>query len=209
MEFIPKEVEVPPIPSPEPVRLEAKGSAVIVVDMQRDFVEEAGRLYVGPSAQKTVPRIHSLLAEARRHGVPVIYTQDWHAEGSSEFALWGQHCLRGSEGADFIEELKPEPGDKVVRKETYDPFYGTDLERILRELSIRNLVIVGTVSNICVLHAVSGAALRGLRVIIPVDCISAITDFDAILALRQFTFLYKATLTRSDILSFQNHERLL
>ncbi|MBS7628268.1 cysteine hydrolase [Candidatus Bathyarchaeota archaeon] len=203
MDIFPKKVEVPPIPSPEPMRVEAKGSAIVIVDMQRDFVEEGGRLYVGPSVRETIPKIHSLIAEGRRHRIPLIYTQDWHREGSPEFALWGQHCLEGSDGADFIEGLKPEPMDYVVRKETYDPFYGTELERILRELLIRRIVVVGTVSNICVLHTVSGASLRGIRSIVPVDCISAITTFDAILALRQFTFLYKAVLTRSDILSFQ------
>jgi nicotinamidase-related amidase len=88
-----------------------------------------------------------------------------------------------------------------VRKLRYDAFYDTPLEHELRDRGIDTLVVTGTVSNICVLHTAGSAALRWFRVIVPVDAISALTEFDQRAALRQISFLYRGVLVRSEGLS--------
>ncbi len=183
-------MELPEIPWTERLELPGKKSAVLVVDMQNDFVEEKGALRV-PTAAATVPAIRDLLQRAREAGASVVYTQDWHTPEDREFRIWPRHCVAGTWGADIVVELCPKPGEPTVRKTTYDPFFRTELEDLLRARGIEILVVVGTVANICVLHAAGSAALRGLRVIVPKDCVSALTEFDFLLSFRQLTFLYR------------------
>ncbi|MEM2905590.1 MAG: isochorismatase family cysteine hydrolase [Candidatus Bathyarchaeia archaeon] len=193
-------VEVPAVSLASHLTLAAKGLAVLVIDMQRDFVNEGGKLFVGPSAPATVPRIRAVLDQARKAKVPVIYTQDWHPPDAKEFEIWGSHCVQNTTGAEIVDELAPIVHDIVVRKETYDPFYETDLDVKLSDLEVDRALIMGTVANICVLHAVAGVALRGIKPIVPTDCISSINEFDEAIAHRQTTFLYKGVLTTSDAL---------
>ena len=197
------EVEVPSYRVvEEPVVLSAEKTAVLVVDMQNDFVHPRGKLFV-PEAAKTVDAIKRLLERAREAGALVVYTQDWHTRDDYEFAIWGEHAVEGTWGAEVVEELKPREGDVIIKKLRYDPFFGTPLDHILRLKKIETLVVTGTVANICVLHAVGTASLLGYRVVVPIDCISALTDFDKHAALRQIDFLYRGTLTKSEHIEFE------
>ncbi|MCS7136347.1 MAG: isochorismatase family cysteine hydrolase [Nitrososphaerota archaeon] len=195
-------VEVPSIPEPQKVILDAKSSALIIVDMQNDFVHEKGKLYVGDVARRTIPNIKRLLEKARKSGTTVVFTQDWHLEDDPEFPIWGKHSVAGSWGSEIIEELKPIEGEVIIKKLRYDAFFGTSLDHILRIKGIKNVVITGTVSNICVLHTAGSAALNLYKVYLPVDCISALTEFDQLATLRQISFLYKGILTTSELLDF-------
>jgi len=183
-------VEIPEIPWTERVELPKDRTAILVVDMQNDFVHERGALRV-EAALATVPAIRDLLERGRKAGVRVIFTQDWHSPDDPEFRIWPEHCVAGTWGAEIIAELSPKPEEPQIKKTTYDPFFRTDLERILRDFDVENLVIVGTVANICVLHAAGSASLRGFRVVVPKDGVSALTEFDFLAAFRQITFLYR------------------
>jgi nicotinamidase-related amidase len=178
------------------VDLAPRTGAIVVVDMQNDFVDPRGSLCV-PGAQATVPVIARLLQTCRSRGMLVVYTQDWHAPDDPEAALWGAHAVADTWGAEIVPQLAPVPGDVVVRKVRYDGFYGTPLAHELHRRRIDTLVITGTVSNICVLHTAGSAALRWMRVVVPVDAVSAITEFDQHAAFRQITFLYRGTLVPS------------
>ena len=189
-------VEVPEYRVVDSVRLPARETAVIVVDMQNDFVKPQGKLYV-PTAPLTVEPIRRLLERARQAGVRIFYTQDTHYDGDPEFEIWGEHVKHGTWGWEIIDELKPQAGDIVVQKTRYDGFYGTPLDDLLRVYGIKNVVIVGTVANICVLHTAASAALRWYKVIVPVDGISALTEFDLHATLRQIDWLYKGIIVKS------------
>lgn len=196
------QVEVPPIPEEKRVVLDPRTSALIVVDMQNDFVREGGRLRV-PTAESTIRPIARLIDEFRSAGSTVIYTQDWHMKNDPEFAIWGEHALAGSWGAEIVDELKPKPEDFVVKKYRYDAFFGTSLDYLLRVKGIKSVVVTGTVANICVLHTAGSAAIRWYGVVLPKDCISAITEFDYYAALRQTSFLYRGTITTSEAISLK------
>ncbi len=191
-----KSVEVPRVEVVERVELDASKTALIIVDMQNDFVSPKGKLFV-PSAPETVPRIKKLLEEARRHGVMTVFTKDTHYPGDPEFSIWGEHVVKGTWGWEIVDELKPVEGEIVVEKTRYDAFYGTPLDDLLRVYGIDTVVVVGTVANICVLHTVASAALRWYRVVVPIDAISALNEFDYYAALRQMSFLYRATLVKT------------
>ncbi len=189
-------VEVPEYEIVESVEVPAREAAVIVVDMQNDFVKPEGKLFV-PTAPATVEPIRRLLSRARSAGARVFYTQDTHYDGDPEFTIWGEHVKHGTWGWQIIDELKPQPGDIVVQKTRYDGFYGTPLDDLLRVYSVKYTVIVGTVANICVLHTAASAALRWYKVVVPVDGISALTEFDLHATLRQISWLYKGIVVRS------------
>lgn len=190
-------IEIPDLTVEARVEVAAAGTALVIVDMQNDFVDPAGSLSVAAAAA-TIPATGRLRDLAHAHGMPVVYTQDWHGEDDPEFAIWGRHAVGGTWGAEIVPALAPGPRDLVVRKVRYDGFYGTALEHELRRRAVDTLVIAGTVSNVCVLHTAGSAALRWFRVIVPIDAVSALTEFDQRAALRQISFLYRGTLVRSE-----------
>lgn len=200
------EIQVPESQILTRVSLKAANTAVLVADMLVDFVSPQGKLFV-PEAPKTVGPIRGLIRKARAAGALVIFVQDWHRPDDPEFSVWGPHAVQDSPGTRIIPELAPTGKDHVVRKRTYDPFFGTDLDLILRQKSVQNLIVTGTVANICVLHAVSSADLRGYQVFVPVDTISALNPFDYQAALRQISFVYQGTLTYSTGISFRKSRR--
>lgn len=180
-----KTVTVPEIPIKEQISLPASNTAVIVVDMQNDFVKPQGTLMV-PGAQESVPSIQKLLDNARRSGVKIAYTQDSQVENDPEFKIWPEHVRIGTWGWEIIEDLKPEPNDLICPKNRYDGFYESWLDHFITRIwKVENVVIVGTVASICVLHTAASAALRWLHVVMPADGISALTEFDTALTLRQ------------------------
>ncbi|MEZ4860774.1 MAG: isochorismatase family cysteine hydrolase [Caldilineaceae bacterium] len=198
LQFIPGEqVAVPEIPFKDKVQLPAVKSGVIVVDMQNDFVKPNGTLVV-PAALETVAAIQGLLQAARDRQVPIAYTQDTHYEGDREWAIWPEHCRADTWGWQIIDELAPQAGDLVCPKSRYDGFYGTSLDHYLtRVWQVEHLVIVGTVSSICVLHTAASAGLRWFHVVVPATGVSALTDFDQALTLRQVSWLYVGDVVRT------------
>lgn len=189
-------VEVPAYTVEPEVTVPAASTALVVVDMQNDFVAPGGALVV-PDAAATVPAIRQLLDRARAAGARVFYTQDSHQPGDMEFPIWGQHALEGTWGWEIVEALRPASGERVIRKLRYDGFFGTSLDHELRLGGIGTVVVCGTVANICVLHTASSAALRGYKIVVPVDAVSALAPFDLEAALRQIAFLYRGTLARA------------
>ncbi len=197
-QFVPGDtVEVPEIPYKEEVDLDANKTALIIVDMQNDFVKPEGQLVV-QAAEATVPHIKTLLKSARSMGMRVAFTQDTHFENDLEWEIWPEHCRRGSWGWEIIEELQPRSGELTCRKNRYDGFYGTWLEHYLsRVWQVEHLIIVGTVANICVAHTAASAGLRWFHIVVPADGISAQTEFDQALTLRQASTLYGGDVVKS------------
>lgn len=190
-------VEIPDIPVEATLTLAPEKTAVIVVDMQNDFVKPGGTLVVDAAAA-TVENIGALLARARAAGVKVAYTQDTHYPGDKEWAIWPEHCQADSWGWQIIDELAPGPDDLVCRKSRYDGFYDTWLDHYLARIwQVEHLIIVGTVSSICVLHTAASAGLRWFHVVVPADGVSALTEFDQALTLRQVSWLYTGTVVQS------------
>jgi nicotinamidase-related amidase len=198
LSFIPgKTVEVPEITYQPDVTLPAASTALIVVDMQNDFVKPGGTL-TNAAAEVMIPRLAALLDRARAQNVRIAYTQDSHLEGDPEWTIWPEHCRVGTWGWEIISDLKPRPDDLVCPKNRYDGFYGTWLDHFLtRVWRVQHLVIVGTVANICVLHTAASAGLCWFNIVIPADGVSALTDFDQALTLRQASWLYLSKVVRS------------
>jgi nicotinamidase-related amidase len=120
-----------------------------------DFNKQTCNAERRPRCIASIPKVQKLLTEARAKGVPVIYS-----------------LSAGASVADIAKELAPLTGEPVVSSGP-DKFFGTDLEKILKEKGVKTVIAVGTASHGAVLYTASGAALRGIQVIVPVDGVSA------------------------------------
>ena len=189
-----RRIEVPEYEIQAGVRVDPARTALVVVDMQNDFVRKGGGLLV-PDADATIPAIRALLRLARAHAMRVVYTQDTHREGDPEWQIWPEHAREGSWGWEIVDELAPARDDVVLRKLRYDAFYGTPLDHLLRLWGVDTLVICGTVANICVHYTAASAALRWYEVVIAHDAISALEPFDLESSLRQTAFVLAGRIT--------------
>lgn len=164
--------------------------SLLIIDMLNDFVLKEAPLRV-PGAKRIVPNIKSQLKLAREKAIPVIYLCDTHQENDLEFKIWPKHAVRGTKGAQIIEELKPQKQDLIIRKSRYSGFYNTNLDKILKKLGIEELIITGLLTNVCVLYTAVDAYMRGYRVQILEDCIIALNKEDHKFAIRQIKDVLK------------------
>jgi nicotinamidase/pyrazinamidase len=151
------------------------GKVLIVVDMLRDFMEKGGALFCGRQAREIIPYVAQTVERMRGEGAAIIFLTDWHAPDDPEFKLFGPHAVRGSRGAEVIEELPVRPGDRLVHKTHFSGFFQTELEDILRALAPEDVYVVGVCTSICVMHTVGDLLDRGYRthVLAP-----GVADFD-------------------------------
>ena len=167
-------------------------TALLVIDMQNDLINSS----TGPYAELTklarsrgiIDNTARVIAAARRGCVPVIYSGHVHKPDGSdivptiadEVAPWSKsqgpvkHLIEGTRGADFIDQLKPAPGEHVIWKYRSDAFFATNLELILRSRSRDTVIITGVVTNGCIAATIQGARHRDLNIIIVEDCLGAI-----------------------------------
>lgn len=170
-------------------------AAIIVIDMLKDFVTGALKC---ERARRIIPNIRRLLERGRGKGIPVIYASDAHVpEVDHEFKLWGSHAVEGTNGAQVIDELKPQEGDHVIGKRRYSAFFGTDLDLLLKELDVSTVILTGLHSNLCVKHTAADAFFRGYSVVIPEDCVEAFTEEDFRFGIEYMRKMYGAKIISS------------
>ncbi len=164
--------------------------ALLIIDMLNDFVVKGAPLEV-PKARGIVGNIKRELKKARRNDIPVIYCCDSHSRNDREFEVWPVHAVKGTRGAEVVDELKPRAGDVIVYKRTYSGFYRTPLDKTLRRFGVRHLVLTGVLTNICILYTAADAYMRGYQVCVPEDCVAALRAEDHRFALRQIREILK------------------
>jgi nicotinamidase-related amidase len=174
------------------LRVEPGRTALVVVDMQRGFLDPGEAMEV-PPARAIVPVIRALLAAFRARRLPVVFTEftyspavpvlvgELHPEhrpappgGPRGFGMPSSSCLEGDPSARTVEELAPRPDELVVRKRWYDGFAGTELDGALRSRGVTSLVVTGTMTDICVLSTVVGAFNREYRLSVVEDGVATL-----------------------------------
>ncbi|MEP9410508.1 MAG: cysteine hydrolase [Candidatus Brocadia sp.] len=165
--------------------------ALLVADMLNDFVNKGASLEV-PAARTIINNIKKEIKAARKGRIPIIYCCDAHKDKDPEFKLWPRHAVKGTKGAEVIKQLKPHKEDYIVAKTSYSCFYKTSLDKLLKRLRITHIIITGVVTNICVLYTASDAYMRGYRIIIPQNCVAALTESEHQFALQQMKQLFHA-----------------
>lgn len=165
-------------------------TALLVVDVQNDFADPAGSLYVAGGDQ-IIGSVNEQIQAAREAGAFVVYTQDWHPETTPHFAkdggIWPVHCVQNTWGAEFHPALQVD--GEVLRKgadgkDGYSAFtvrdpasgdtQGTRLESMLRARGIERTVIVGLATDYCVKDTAIDSAHKGFRTTVITGAIRAV-----------------------------------
>lgn len=187
------------------MQLNAAASALLVVDMQRFFLDAASPTFTCGGVA-ILPKVKSLLSAFRRADRPVIFSQHVHHPGDLDSGImgwwWEGKCLEGSPESEIHPELAPLPGEKVVPKHRYSAFYNTDLETVLRCLKIEDIVIAGVMTNMCCESTARDAYYRDYRVFIPADGSGSINEEMHLASLLNLAFGF-AYVTTCDGISAQ------
>jgi len=176
---------------PYAFRLQPERAALVIIDMQRDFLQPGG---FGAALGNDVSRLagvvaptQRLLAAARRAGLLVIHTREGHRPDLGDLAPakhrrgggslrigdrgpMGRILVRGEPGHEIIPELAPVPGEPVVDKPGKGAFYATDLELILRARGVAQLLICGVTTEVCVNTTAREGNDRGFECLVLSDC---------------------------------------
>lgn len=150
-------------------------TAVLVVDMIRDFCDEDGLMPL-PGAERLYPVQNAIIDAARVRNAMVGWVVDCHRPGvrqDREFLKRTPHCIEGTQGVEVMPQLERDAGDFLFVKRRYSAFFGTDLDLTLRDNQIDTLIVFGVVTNICVRSTVHDAFFNGYRVVVPHDACAA------------------------------------
>ena len=180
-----KDVKAPPAPELKPVVLDKASTALLLLDFNKQVCNNERR----PRCIASIPAVSRLAEKARGSGAAVVYS-----------------LTAGSVISDVAPALAAKSGEPSVTSGP-DKFFGTELENILRQRGIKTVIITGTAAHGAVIYTASGAALRGFKVILPVDGLSAeglypeqYTVWHLLNAPRVST---QVTVTRTDMISFK------
>ncbi len=159
-----------------------KSDALIVVDVQRDFLP-GGSLAVR-DGDRVIPVLNCYLRQFQAAGLPIVVTRDWHPLNHCSFAaqggLWPPHCIQESRGAELAEQLELPAKALLISKGTkpdrdaYSGFDGTKLEQRMRDAGVRRVFVGGLATDYCVLATVKDAASAGFEVLVLGDAIRAV-----------------------------------
>ncbi|HKK31941.1 MAG TPA: isochorismatase family cysteine hydrolase [Desulfomicrobiaceae bacterium] len=174
--------------------------ALVIIDMLNDFVRSGAPLEV-PRARKILKPLEKRLKKARKKGMPVVFVSDAHAPDDPEFSKmgWPVHAVRGTEGAQVVDELAPETGEPVIEKTTYSGFFRTDLDTVLNRLGVDQLILTGCVTNICIQYTAADAVMHGYRVTVPADCVADLDPEQGEHALEQMEHVLGVHVDRSKV----------
>ncbi|BEV15494.1 cysteine hydrolase [Herbaspirillum sp. DW155] len=153
--------------------IDPKKSAMIVVDMQNDFVVEGAPMQ-SAQALAMVPRLAATLSFCRKKGIKVVYTAHVHRKDGSDMGLYDDlyppianriALVDETHGAEIYPDLKPAPGEHVIKKHRYSGFFATDLDLILREWGIDTVIITGTTTENCCLSTAREAMFLNYKTV--------------------------------------------
>jgi len=149
-------------------------TALLVVDMLNPYDhEDADRLVA--SVRDALPALHELLARARAEGVPIVYVNDNHGDWSACRPQLVEHARQGR-APDLVEPIAPPPDVGFVVKARHSIFYQTQLEYLLRRHEIERIVLIGQVTEQCILYSALDAYVRHFAVAVPRDAVAHIYE---------------------------------
>ena len=184
------------------MQLNAAASALLVVDMQRFFLDATSPTFTCGGVA-ILPTIKGLMDVFRRANRPVIFTQHVHHPGDLDCGImgwwWEGKCVEGSPESEIHPDLVPMPGEKVVFKHRYSAFYNTDLETVLRCLKVEDVVVSGIMTNLCCESTARDAYYRDYRIFFLADATGSISEEMHVASLLNLAFGFACVTTSAAI----------
>ena len=169
-------------------RIIIRGDALVLVDVQKDFMPPSGNLAV-PNAKEIITRLNRYISLFQEKSLPIFATRDWHPPGHCSFkkqgGLWPVHCVAETEGAEFASELLLPDTTFIISKGTgvnddgYSGFQNTRLHEYLRMQDIENIYVGGVATEYCVFHTVKDALKLGYKILLLDDAIRGVDIYKA------------------------------
>jgi ureidoacrylate peracid hydrolase len=184
----------------QPVPIAPGRTAVLVVDMLNEFLEEGG-VMVLPGGHILYPPIQKLVDTAHQLHMPVFWLNQTLHPGDKLFEKRIVHCIEGTWGAQVVSALRQGPEDITVPKRRYSGFFQTDLDLSLRERKVENVIVTGVVTNICVRSTIHDAFFLGYNVLVPVECVAATSAAQQESSLYDIDTHYGSVSALEDLLS--------
>lgn len=179
-----------------------EGSALLVIDMQRFFLDPASHAYI-PGSRRVLRNVGKLLARYRERSLPVIFTRHAYLPGQDPGAMgrWWKDVLReGDPLSEIVPELLPRQDEVVLRKTRYSAFSGTELEHVLSRLRTERVVIAGVATHLCCESTARDAFMRDLDVFFVVDATAAKSRGLHLAALRTLADGFAVLVTTEEVL---------
>jgi len=186
------------------IQFRIDSAALVVVDMQRCFIQPGYPLY-SPNGAAILPNVKILIKHFRKHKRPVVFALQ---QNKGEFIdrgdvlrlWWPRVPLEGSRETGLAGGIKPLPKEKVVPKRRYSAFYATDLELSLRTMKVSQVVVAGLFTNVCVEATVRDAFMRDFFVFLPADACSSLNEELHLGSLRTIALWFAKVLTVEDLI---------
>ncbi|HKJ62712.1 MAG TPA: isochorismatase family cysteine hydrolase [Hyphomicrobiales bacterium] len=192
-------IDARPSAWPHDGRLEPSETALLIIDMQRDFCDEGGYIasmgYDISPARQIIPNVRAVRDAVSAWGGSIVLTREGHRPDLSDLPplkAWrsrrggvevgvggplGRVLVRGEAGWEIVPELAPRPGEIIVDKPGYSAFHATDLERILTAKGVRRLIFTGVTTDICVHSTLRSAVDRGYECVLVEDgCAATVAE---------------------------------
>lgn len=146
--------------------------AVIVIDMLNEFIYgNKNKLLINLNQRKKlISNIKKVISLAHKKNIPIIYSNLVLTGNEPITKVIGNCCIKGTEGAEIIPELKPTKKDYISEKKGYDGFFKSNLEKLLRKLKVKEIYLVGIQTDCCVRETGVTAAHLGFDVFVIEDC---------------------------------------
>ena len=183
------------------VRFSPKGSALLVIDMQKYFLDKSSHAYV-PASKEILGNVQTLIAAYRERSLPVIFTREGLLKNEKPGAMgrwWGDMLRNDDKMSEISPPFAPLATETVIRKSRYSAFVGTDLEKRLRRQGISGVLITGVLTHLCCESTARDAFMRDFDVFFVVDGTASDTEDLHVSSLKTLTDGFAIPMTTAEV----------
>ncbi len=168
--------------------------ALLIIDMQNDFLLPGAPIECS-GGLKAIPQIKKLIQCFKEHKRPIIFSQECHRKEKVDFGLElfyeePEHCLEGTDGVEFVQQLTPADNDFIIKKRRYSVFFATDLDLLLKGLNVDTLILTGVATDVCVRATAQDALQYNYKVIVPPECVAGTSPEAHQAALNNIAYVF-------------------
>jgi isochorismate hydrolase len=190
-------------------RFSAGDSVLLVIDMQRYFLDKSSRSYL-PDSKDILDNVSKLIDAYRANSLPIIYTRHAHLKNEKPGAMarwWKDLIWDGDDMSEIVPELAPKADELIIRKSHYSAFAGTDLEERLQAMHSKGVVITGVMTHLCCETTARDAFMRDFDVFFVVDGTASESEDLHVSSLKTLTDGFAIPVTAKEVIGWVEKRR--